>query len=98
MAPEATLRVRRGFVARGRVQGVWFRGATAEEARRLGLAGAVWNRRDGCVEGFVEGPDDAVAALLRFASKGPPHARVEDLAVEEQVPEGLQEFRILPTR
>ena len=39
----------------GRVQGVWFRAWTAEEATRRGLAGWVRNRRDGSVEAFFAG-------------------------------------------
>ena len=61
----------------GRVQGVNFRGATAMQARRCGIAGWVANRADGSVEAVFEGPADAVAQMLEFAAEGPPWARVE---------------------
>ena len=38
-------------VITGRVQGVWFRGWTREEARRRNLSGWVMNRRDGANSG-----------------------------------------------
>jgi len=37
---------------RGKVQGVWYRAWTVEEATRRGLRGWVRNRRDGSVEAF----------------------------------------------
>jgi acylphosphatase len=73
--------VRAGLVIRGRVQGVWFRGAMQEEARRLGVAGWVRNRVDGAVEAEVEGERAAVDALIAWAHEGPTSARVSDVAV-----------------
>ncbi len=72
----------------GRVQGVSYRASTASEARRLGVAGWVRNRRDGSVELEVEGPDEQVAALLGWCEQGPPAARVERVDVEELAPTG----------
>ncbi len=70
---------------RGRVQGVWYRGWTAEEASRHGLRGWVRNRRDGSVEALFCGPASAVRAMIEACRSGPPHARVE--ALEEVVVE-----------
>ncbi|MBT6510918.1 MAG: acylphosphatase, partial [Rhodospirillaceae bacterium] len=39
----------------GRVQGVWYRAWTTEEASELGLDGWVRNRRDGTVEAVFAG-------------------------------------------
>ena len=61
----------------GRVQGVFFRGATAGEASRLGLAGWVRNLPDGRVEVLAEGERAALEALVRFCGRGPPAARVD---------------------
>ena len=50
---------------RGKVQGVWYRAWTVEEARRRGLKGWVRNRRDGSVEAFFAG--DYSAAIYQEA-------------------------------
>ncbi len=66
----------------GRVQGVWYRGWTVEEATRLGLDGWVRNRRDGSVEAVLAGPKDAVDAMIAACHRGPPSARVERVTAE----------------
>jgi acylphosphatase len=60
----------------GRVQGVWFRGSTQDEARRLGVNGWVRNLPDGGVEALLEGEPAAVRALVEWCKVGPPGARV----------------------
>ena len=63
----------------GRVQGVWFRESMRQEAERLGVTGWVRNQADGSVEAVVQGPPEAVDALIAWASVGPALARVERL-------------------
>jgi acylphosphatase len=70
---------------RGRVQGVWFRGATAAEARRLGVHGWVRNLPNGGVETLLEGAPTAVRALADWCKVGPPAARVSGV-VESSEP------------
>ena len=78
----------------GRVQGVGFRYSMAEEAERLGVTGWVRNRRDGTVEAVVDGV--AAEALLAWARRGPPSARVTDVTVSET--EGsFERFEMRPT-
>lgn len=60
----------------GRVQGVWFRAWTAEEARSRGLAGWVRNRRDGTVEAIFAGPKDAVDEMIGACHRGSSASRV----------------------
>ena len=63
-------------VVSGRVQGVWYRGWTVDEARARGLDGWVRNRRDGSVEAVFQGPPEAVAEMVAACRRGPPMARV----------------------
>jgi len=60
----------------GRVQGIGFRDALRGEALRLGVTGWVRNLADGRVESVVQGKPDDVAALVEWARRGPPAARV----------------------
>lgn len=66
----------------GRVQGVGFRYAMHSEAARRGLSGWVRNRRDGSVEALVQGEAGAVEALVDWARRGPPGARIDALRSE----------------
>ncbi len=76
----------RRLTIRGRVQGVFYRESMRREAATLGVTGWVSNRRDGTVEAVVQGPAEAVEALIRWAHRGPEDARVE--AVEIAPAEG----------
>jgi acylphosphatase len=89
-------RVRRRILVRGRVQGVFFRGAIADAASRAGVEGWVRNLPDGNVEAVFEGEPAAVEALLGFARQGPKHAHVAGLDVFEEPPEGERGFRVRP--
>jgi acylphosphatase len=74
----------------GRVQGVFFRNWTIDEARALGIRGWVRNRSDGSVEILALGDEEALDALLAKVRAGPRSARVERVdieAVEEDAPE-----------
>jgi acylphosphatase len=66
----------------GRVQGVFFRYATQQEAQKHGVAGWVKNLPDGRVEAVFEGEKEAVEALLQWCRRGPPSAAVSEVAVE----------------
>jgi acylphosphatase len=65
----------------GRVQGVWYRGWTVEQAMRRRLRGWVRNRRDGSVEALFAGPASAVDDMLEACWQGPPAARVSAVVV-----------------
>ncbi|MCA1440867.1 acylphosphatase [Ensifer sp. IC4062] len=67
----------------GRVQGVAFRIWTRDEAVRLGLAGWVRNERDGSVTALIAGPEAAISMMLSRFWKGPPAARVSNVASED---------------
>ena len=63
--------IRRRVTAHGKVQGVFFRDSTREEAERLGVTGWARNSEDGTVEAVFEGDPDDVEALVWFVRSGP---------------------------
>jgi acylphosphatase len=63
----------------GRVQGVSYRAWTKRHAEAHGLAGWVRNEPDGSVSALIEGPPDAVGAMIEAMRSGPPAARVDRL-------------------
>lgn len=81
----------------GRVQGVWFRGWMAQEARARGLAGWVRNRRDGTVESVVQGTPQAVEAIIAWAHRGPRSAVVTAVKVADENAGSFSEFSQRPT-
>jgi acylphosphatase len=86
--------VRRRVRASGRVQNVFFRDSVRQEASSRGVAGWVRNRSDGTAEAVFEGDADAVAALVDYCRAGPGDARVDQLDVETEEPEGLSGFDV----
>lgn len=83
----------------GIVQGVSYRASFDAQARALGLAGWVRNRRDGSVEAMVRGQQAALEQMMAWAHRGPPLARVDRVDVEEvddAVVDG-DRFEIRPT-
>jgi len=78
----------------GRVQGVWFREATRQEAERLGVCGWVRNCPDGSVEAVLEGRRDAVEELERWCHHGPPAARVVEVRCNREPAAGETSFRV----
>lgn len=82
----------------GRVQGVGFRYATADEARRRNLTGWVRNLDSGSVEAVFEGPPTSVEDMVRWCEDGPPGAYVRDVRVSwDEPPEHLSSFEIRST-
>ena len=76
-------RVAMRIVVHGRVQGVWFRGWTVDQARTRDLDGWVRNRRDGTVEAVLIGPEAAIGEMIEACRSGPTAARVT--GIEEYV-------------
>ena len=71
------------LIISGRVQGVWFRGWTVEQANELALDGWVRNRADGTVEALVVGPELDVDRMIEYCRKGPRLALVRDIEIQE---------------
>jgi acylphosphatase len=82
----------------GRVQGVGFRYATADEARRHRLAGWVRNLDSGSVEAVFEGLRADIEQMVGWCAAGPPGSYVRDVQVSWDEPrEHLFTFEIRPT-
>lgn len=78
----------------GKVQGVWFRASTQEQALHLGVDGFVRNEPDGSVYLEAEGDDDRLQALLDWLNEGPPMARVESVTSNAGNVKGFRGFDI----
>jgi len=86
-APEPSP-ARLRLVVTGRVQGVGFRYATVDEARRLALRGWVRNCRDGAVEILAEGSRERLEQLAIWSHDGPRGALVSNVSTEWEAPTG----------
>jgi len=92
MAEQARVHV----LIEGRVQGVFFRAYTRDQARARGLKGWVRNLPDGRVEALFEGDKTALHGMLAWCRKGPPYAYVDQVEVNWQPYQGdLGDFRIV---
>ena len=70
-------------VVSGRVQGVFFRAFTLQQATNLGLTGYVDNLPSGeSVEVRAEGERKKLEELIAYLKIGPPRARVEEVVTE----------------
>ena len=94
MADNRTTETRmciRCYVA-GRVQGVFFRASTREQAQRLGITGYAENLPDGRVEVLACGAQEAISRLQAWLRQGPPGARISGIACESVAPQKLGGF------
>jgi len=88
----------RRFIVSGRVQGVFYRGTAQKQANRLGLKGWVRNLADGRVEMLACGDEVMLATIEKWLEIGPEYAKVTNIEVITESPEGLPEaFEIWPT-
>ncbi len=79
----------------GRVQGVFFRTSTLDQAIRLGLKGWVRNCPDGSVEVVAEGERKKIDNLVDWCHHGPPGAYVRNVRLQwEDFQNEFSDFRI----
>ena len=80
----------------GRVQGVFFRVYARNQAQELGLTGWIRNLPDGRVEALLEGDEENIKKMIKWAKIGSPGAQVADLKAEMQEHQG--EFKTFQVR
>ena len=78
----------------GHVQGVFFRAFTEENASKLRVNGWVRNLPNGDVEAIFEGKRDNVEKLIYLCRYKHPYARVEDVKIEYEKPQGEKVFEV----
>ncbi len=67
---------------RGKVQGVFFRQAVKVTAIKNNTGGWARNLDDGRVEVLLEGDDESVNAVVKWAHIGPANARVDEVKIK----------------
>ena len=72
------------FLISGRVQGVWFRAATQQQANSLQITGYAKNLPDGRVEVLACGTHDSVAELGGWLWQGSPHSEVKEITIQQR--------------
>ncbi|XP_022828010.1 acylphosphatase-2-like [Spodoptera litura] len=74
------------FEVFGRVQGVFFRKYTKEQAEKLGLRGWCKNTSTGTVLGRMQGPTDKVEAMMHWLkTTGSPSSKIEKCEFRNQI-------------
>jgi acylphosphatase len=81
------------FIA-GRVQGVFYRAFTSDQASELGLNGWVRNMPDGRVEAVFEGREELIEQAIIACKRGPAGARVTNVDVTWEPVAGEKGFYI----
>ena len=71
------------YFVSGKVQGVWFRASTQEQAEQLGITGWVRNLPDNQVEVLACGEKEKVLSLYEWLKIGPKLAQVREVTFEE---------------
>ena len=80
------MKVTVGVLVKGKVQGVYYRQSTKEQALQLGVKGYVQNQQDGSVYLVAQGSEEQVYNLINWCKRGPLLARVDAV-----IPETLRE-------
>jgi len=68
----------------GRVQGVYYRGTTANRARQMGISGYARNLTDGRVEVLAQGSQAVVEAFIQWLWIGSSASKVTAVEVRDQ--------------
>ena len=79
----------------GKVQGVFFRASTREQALSMQISGFAKNLPDGSVEVLACGKTEEVESLLAWLHQGPPASRVDSVDTKEGEWQEITGFEVL---
>lgn len=79
----------------GKVQGVYYRASTKEEAQRLGITGWVKNTRSGDVEILASGTGESLDQFIHWCKQGPPNAIVKEVLVAKATDDDFDGFVVM---
>jgi acylphosphatase len=82
------------LTVKGRVQGVWFRASTKEQADKLGINGYVRNLLNGNVYIEAEGMQEQLQLFVIWCKKGPRLAHVSEVIEKQGIPVHFAGFEI----
>ena len=82
------------FVVSGRVQGVYYRASTQEQAQYLDLVGWVSNLDDGRVEGVACGEEVELQQFKAWLHDGPLHAKVSHVVFTDLPVQDFDDFEV----
>lgn len=83
------------ILVKGKVQGVWFRKFTKENADALGVKGWVKNTRDGNVYIEAEAELEAMKQFIERVKKGSPESKVEEVDLTIGDVQNFSKFEIV---
>jgi len=83
------------LIIKGKVQGVFYRARTKDEAERLRITGWIKNTDNGDVEVMAAGDDDAIDTFIHWCRQGPPRAIVKEVIVNKAGGEAFEGFEIV---
>ena len=78
----------------GKVQGVFFRASTKQQADLLEIKGFVRNEPNGDVYIESEGEENQIQEFLKWCRRGPDRARVDNLDIREGTWKDFKEFEV----
>jgi len=79
----------------GNVQGVFFIEFIKENAEKHNVKGFVRNLEDGRIEIFLEGNPNGVNSMIELCKKGPKHAQIKNVEINEEKFQDFKIFKIL---
>ena len=82
-------------IVKGRVQGVYYRGSTQQQAESLAVVGYAKNLQDGSVEVLMCGDGQNVQRLIDWLHTGPALSRVESVEVSDTDEKAVNGFEVL---